>query len=348
MPKAFGYCRLSKEETTVKCHACRCEWTLDIQDTEKTEYDCPYCDTTFKIRRSDPLSIQSQSDTIFNLAENKLPRSVDPDLEIIADINISGEVPIRDRPQGAKLMQKVKSGDYLIVAKLDRAFRDLEDCCCQIKHFQRTGIKLVLGDFPDLDIHTPIGSMVVQIMAIFAEFERKRISERTKDGLRKLKAMGRPVGCGVPRGFALMCENCQYRYSHAESRKGKFCPNCRIPRRGNTTYTPDPNEQQLMWRLLWERSGCMWKDWDMVVHDLNVDGHRTREGRLITEKWCRNYFDTAVELLYDYEYEGNERLLLQHRPPKMENFSIHNILYIPKHIAEKMEAKSRGLADDAA
>ena len=342
MPKAFGYCRLSKDETTIKCNACKSEWTLNITNTEQTEFDCPYCETTFKIDRRDPLSIQAQSDKIYELAEHRLPRAVDPDLEIVVDINVSGEVPIRDRPQGGTLFQKLRTGDYLIVAKLDRAFRDLEDCCRQIKFFQRTGIKLILGDFPDLDIHTPIGQMIVQIMAIFAEFERKRIAERTRDGIRRLKKNGKPHGNSTPRGYALCCNNCSHKYTYAESRKGRWCPECKIPRNQNTHLIPDPLEHQLMWRLLWERSAYFWKDWDMVAFDLNEDGYRNREGKRITIKWCRNYFETAVELLFE------EKLLLDQKPAKMENFSIQKVLNLPKHIAERLEAKSRNLAESSA
>ncbi len=43
----------------------------------------------------------------------------------MADINVSGGVPIRDRPHGGKRFQMMRAGDYLILPFLDRGFQDL-------------------------------------------------------------------------------------------------------------------------------------------------------------------------------------------------------------------------------
>ncbi len=254
LPKVYGYCRLSKEEITADCTACKLEWTLDIKDEKQTDYDCPQCGKTYKVSRHDPVSIQAQADKIKQLNETKVPRNVDPNVRVLVDVNVSGSIPIRDRPKGAVLMAELRDGDYLIVSKLDRLFRDLEDCCRQGKFFRRNNIKLILGDFPDLDIHTPVGEMVLQILAVFAEFERKRIAERTREGLRKRKSLNLPVSNQAPRGYSLMCTKCEHIYHYEQTRKGQSCPGCKTPRRGNTTHIPNPFEQQIMWRLLWERS----------------------------------------------------------------------------------------------
>lgn len=338
MPKAFGYCRLSKDETTVKCKACKLEWTLKIQDTEQTQFACPFCDHPHITDTRNPISIQAQSDTCIKLATERLPRNVDANLEIWADINVSGEIPIRDRPKGGELFAQLKTGDYLIVAKLDRAFRDLEDCCKQLKFFIRNGIKLLIGDIPDMDIHTPAGRMCLQMMAMFAEFERQRISERTKTGLAKRRELGQPVGHAVPIGYSLACTVCNHIYPFNANGycAGKACHHCKTPRNGNTKHIPNPNEQAVMWRLLWERSAYFWKDWDLVAHDLTVDGVRSRSGATIKVHWCKKYWEDACQLLA----EGN--LLEEYRPAKMENFSIHKIPHIPKRVADYLEERSRG------
>ena len=46
-PNAYGYCRLSKDEITVRCSACHQEWTLRIKNKEQTEFDCPFCNRTY-------------------------------------------------------------------------------------------------------------------------------------------------------------------------------------------------------------------------------------------------------------------------------------------------------------
>ena len=101
----------------------------------------------------------------------------------------------------------------------------------------------------------------------------------------------------------------------------------------------NPHEQQIMWRLLWERTGRGWKNWDQITCDLNQDGIRTRQGRKITPNWARAYWCAAVKLLCE------EKLLVEHRPPKMETFSLDKIPNLPKHIAEKLEAESRKLGN---
>ena len=132
VPKVYGYCRLSKEEITAVCVACKMEWTLDIKTVEQTDYDCPQCGHTHKVSRHDPVSIQSQTHKIKQLNETKVPRNVDPNVRVLVDVNVSGSIPIRDRPKGAVLMGELRDGDYLLSAKLDRLFRDLEDCARQV------------------------------------------------------------------------------------------------------------------------------------------------------------------------------------------------------------------------
>jgi DNA-directed RNA polymerase subunit RPC12/RpoP len=339
MPRAFGYCRLSKDEITARCSACKNEWTLDIQDIEQTDYPCPFCAHTFRVNRHNPVSIQSQTDRIMEIGNTKVPRNVDPNIEIVADVNVSGKIPVRDRPQGKELFAKLRDGDWLIVSKLDRLFRDLEDCCHQIKFFQKTGIHLVMGDLPELDIHSPMGEMIVKFMAIVAEFERKRCSERTKEGLNKRKELGQLTSSAYPRGYSVMCSDCQHVYSFEQATKGKTCPGCHVNRKGRTTLIPNPHEQQIMWRLLWERSAYHWKDWDMVVFDMNLDGIRTRQGRKVNHNWCKSYWQDACVLL------AQGKLLELHRPAKMEHFSIHKIPNLPGHVADILEARSRELAE---
>lgn len=51
-PKVYGYCRLSKDEITVRCASCHQEWTLRIKDTRQTEFDCPFCDHTYRVEKT--------------------------------------------------------------------------------------------------------------------------------------------------------------------------------------------------------------------------------------------------------------------------------------------------------
>lgn len=340
MPKVYGYCRLSKEEITATCTACKAEWTLNITDAEQTDFDCPFCQKTHKVSRHDPVSIQAQTDKVKHLNETKVPRNVDPKVRVLVDVNVSGSVPVRDRPKGSVLMAELRDGDYLIAAKLDRLFRDLEDCVRQVKFFRKNGIKLILGDFPDLDINSPVGEMVLQILAVFAEFERKRIAERTRDGLKKRKELFLPIGNNPPRGYSFMCTQCDHIYNYEQGKKGMFCPGCKCGRKGNLKHTPNRAEHRLMWRLLWERSAYFWKEWDHIVHDIDVDGIRTREQKKFTRRRLQEYHEDGL-LLLAKGMHGEDGLLEEERPAKMENFTIHKLPHLPKKVAEYLEEKSR-------
>jgi DNA invertase Pin-like site-specific DNA recombinase len=75
-------------------------------------------------------------------------------------------------------------GATLVIAKLDRLSRDA--------HFllglQKAGVKFVAADMPEAN------EMVVGIMALVAQAERRMISERTKAALQAAKARGKVLG----------------------------------------------------------------------------------------------------------------------------------------------------------
>ena len=96
-----------------------------------------------------------------------------------------------DRPKLAKALHLCKvTGATLVIAKLDRLSRDA--------HFllglQKAGVPFVAADMPEAN------EMVVGIMAVIAQGERKLISQRTKAALQAAKRRG--VKLGNPNGAA--------------------------------------------------------------------------------------------------------------------------------------------------
>ncbi|MGF7409185.1 Putative DNA-invertase from lambdoid prophage Rac [Providencia rustigianii] len=112
---------------------------------------------------------------------------------IYSDINISGSTPFNKRPEAQKMVSLLKSGDVIVIAKLDRGFRDTADCLNTIKWLKQKNITLKILDIA-LDVSTPIGEMILTIMASVATFERKRIAERIKDGFSYGKSAGKKYG----------------------------------------------------------------------------------------------------------------------------------------------------------
>ncbi|PRD20855.1 UNVERIFIED_CONTAM: gin [Trichonephila clavipes] len=109
---------------------------------------------------------------------------------IFAD-KISGST--RKRPQLDRLLDQLRPGDVIVVTKYDRLARSLRDLLDLVE---------VIGDrgagfrslAEDIDTTTPAGRLIFHVFASIAQFERERISERTKEGLEAAKKRGRVGG----------------------------------------------------------------------------------------------------------------------------------------------------------
>ncbi|MFN9610826.1 MAG: recombinase family protein [bacterium] len=101
-----------------------------------------------------------------------------------------------DRPQlAAALAEARKRGAAVAVAKLDRIARDAELVLRLSREAQANGMGgFLFCDLPDVDATTAAGRMVLSVMASVAEFESRRISERTRDALAAAKARGVKLG----------------------------------------------------------------------------------------------------------------------------------------------------------
>ena len=101
-----------------------------------------------------------------------------------------------DRPQLAACLKALRSGDTLIVWKLDRLGRDLRHLVNIVHELTERGVglKVLTGQGAAIDTTTASGKLVFGIFAALAEFERELISERTKAGLASARARGRKGG----------------------------------------------------------------------------------------------------------------------------------------------------------
>lgn len=98
-----------------------------------------------------------------------------------------------------ELLAFVRSGDTVIVWKLDRLGRSLKDLIETLNLLKSRGVDFI-SLTESIDTTTPGGKLIFHLMGALAEFERDLIRERTNAGLAAARARGR-IG-GRPRRLA--------------------------------------------------------------------------------------------------------------------------------------------------
>ncbi len=91
------------------------------------------------------------------------------------------------RPELNKLLSHLRSGDTVVVWRLDRLGRSTKELISIIEGFQLSNVKFI-SLTESLDTTTASGKLIFQVFAAFAEFERNLIRERTKAGLAAARA----------------------------------------------------------------------------------------------------------------------------------------------------------------
>ncbi len=111
--------------------------------------------------------------------------------KLFEDIGISGAN--KDRPALDKALNMIKSGDVLVVWKLDRLGRSLGFLIELIECLKNKGAGFCsLTD--GIDTTTSSGKLIFHFMGALAEFERDLISKRTRAGMAEAKARGSKIG----------------------------------------------------------------------------------------------------------------------------------------------------------
>jgi DNA invertase Pin-like site-specific DNA recombinase len=114
---------------------------------------------------------------------------------------ITGSATLEQRPALADALSNLRSGDVLVVAKLDRLARDSFTSLVIEREVKRRGASIVscAGEGNGDD---PAATFTRRILAAVAELERSLIAARTRAALQAAKARGRRVG-HLPWGWKL-------------------------------------------------------------------------------------------------------------------------------------------------
>lgn len=129
------------------------------------------------------LGLEAQKSSVLSFLNNRTILAEFTDVETGKNDN---------RPQLLKAIELAKqTNSTLLIAKLDRLSRNLTF----VSTLMDTKVKFICADMPDAN------ELTIHIFAALAQWERKRISERTKGAMAQLKNRG--VKLGTPENFTL-------------------------------------------------------------------------------------------------------------------------------------------------
>jgi DNA invertase Pin-like site-specific DNA recombinase len=124
--------------------------------------------------------------------------------EVIVDPGVSASTPLFKRPGGEQLKALLDGEDKpekLVALKLDRLFRNAQDCLETVDYLRRRDVSLA-SVREQIDTSSAMGRFFLTIMAAMAEMELATIRERTQYAMDHLKAEGKRAGT-IPYGYKL-------------------------------------------------------------------------------------------------------------------------------------------------
>ncbi len=117
----------------------------------------------------------------------------------VVDDGISGTILAKYRNLNI-ILKKAQKGDLLIVSELSRLGRSTSDVLNTCQTFIKKGVNVYfVKQNMSLD-NSPMGKMMIAILAAFAEMERDLISQRTIEG--QIRARNSGIHIGRPKGVA--------------------------------------------------------------------------------------------------------------------------------------------------
>ena len=157
-----------------------------------------------------------------------------------------------NRPELHKAIAHARrSGAVLVIAKLDRLSRN----AAFLFALQDAGVDFECCDQPNAN------KLTIRILAVFAQDERERISQRTKDALAAYKRRGGLLGASRPE-----CRN----LTKAARKRGQ-----KAASEAHRRLTDDAYADLLPTMIEWRKSGWTQQE---IANELNELGHTTRRG----------------------------------------------------------------------
>lgn len=99
----------------------------------------------------------------------------------------------RERPELNKMLERLTTGDTVVIESLSRLGRSTKDLIELTEIFASKGVNLVSLK-ESIDTSTSTGKLLFTLMSAIAQFERDTIADRTKEGLKAARSRGRVGG----------------------------------------------------------------------------------------------------------------------------------------------------------
>tara|TARA_R110002072_G_scaffold232223_1_gene389550 strand:+ start:11791 stop:12366 length:576 start_codon:yes stop_codon:yes gene_type:complete len=99
----------------------------------------------------------------------------------------------KSRPVYERIVNSLSAGDVFVIWDLDRAYRSAKDALNDLDRLRARGIEIQIASI-HIDTSTPHGMLIFTFVSGLAEFERRLLSERTKQGLAAARRRGTRLG----------------------------------------------------------------------------------------------------------------------------------------------------------
>lgn len=196
--------------------------------------------------------------------------------QTFADLGQSAfSIPWSEREQGRELFKVLKSGDTVIVAKQDRAWRSVRDKENTMFFFRQVGIDLAVLDM-NIDTSTASGKFAAGIVALQAQWESDVRSERMKAAFAVRRARRSPGIAKPPPGWKATLVN------------------------GKLELVPDEQERKLLAQV-YQWSERKVRSIECTARWLRENGVRRSNGCLYRKDWLRRAY---AAYLTDYPLQG--------------------------------------------
>ena len=148
-----------------------------------------YARVSSKRQVEEGVSLDAQVERLISYADFR-GLDLDPD-DIFIEEGVSAATHLWSRPAGREMREIIyqERVGHLLTLKMDRLFRDVQDCLSSVDELAGIGVDIHILDQNGgtLDTSNAMGRFFLTTIASLAELERGQISERTKFAMKHLK-----------------------------------------------------------------------------------------------------------------------------------------------------------------